>query len=129
MSREIWQQAIAQDPTQCACRFEWRPTPDLSGAPPVQLDECGFHATHRREAATALESAQAEIARLREDAALWRAFNNGELTYFKTELENRKTKEVIVGEVQWEIYWRGPDKAIFQDAVAALAASREEGKS
>ena len=45
---EKWQAALSQKPQPCACRFEWRPTPDFSGAPPVQLDECGFHAEQRR---------------------------------------------------------------------------------
>ena len=45
---EKWQAALSQKPQPCACRFEWRPTPDFSGAPPVQLDECGFHAQQRR---------------------------------------------------------------------------------
>ena len=59
------------------------------------------------------------------DAALWRAFNNDALTYFKVELENRRTGELVKGEVQWEIYWRGPDRALFQDAVAEAAKGAE----
>ena len=40
--------AIEQKPLPCACRFEWRQTPDFSGSPPVQLDQCGFHSTQKQ---------------------------------------------------------------------------------
>ena len=42
-------EALQRKPQGCACRFEWRPMPDFSGAPPKQLDECGFHAEQRRK--------------------------------------------------------------------------------
>lgn len=34
-------------PQMCACKFEWREMPDLSGVKPKQLEECGFHSTQR----------------------------------------------------------------------------------
>ena len=45
---EMWQEALEQKAMTCACRFEWRPKPDFSGAPPKLLEECGYHATRSR---------------------------------------------------------------------------------
>jgi len=44
MRDEIWKAATKQKPVHCACQFEWRQFPDFSGAKPLLLDECGYHA-------------------------------------------------------------------------------------
>ena len=58
---ERWQEATEQKPRPCACLFEWRPVPDFSGVPPKLIDECGYHATRRRELEAKLAALKAKL--------------------------------------------------------------------
>ena len=70
-------EAIVQRPQPCACRFEWRPMPDFSGAPPKQLDECGFHSEQRKK----LEAQRPSLAAPKDDVPLRCEVVNGAIEF------------------------------------------------
>ena len=64
-----------------------------------------------------IDTLQSEISRLKPDAARWRAL--GDLTYTAEPLFNARTGEEIADECRWTIWWNGPRRGLFRDAIDA----------
>lgn len=55
------------------------------------------------------------------DAARWRAFSDSDLTTMREPLHNAKTGELVKGLAWWTINMRGPDCALFREAIDAMS--------
>ena len=68
--------------------------------------------------ATEVATLRARLAEAERDARRWRIFTRNDLTYTREPLVNARTGEAQ-SEVRWTIWWNGPHRALFVDAVDA----------
>lgn len=70
--------------------------------------------------------AESRCSALVADAERWKVFESGDLGYMREPLENARTGELVSGRCRWTIWWDGPEKPLFRDAVDAARAEQKE---